>query len=328
MQSSQLIRGRSFDLLKAAGTVLSSKNDNGRLSILIYHRVLSQPDPMRPEEIDKTNFQWQMNLLARYFNVLPLTVAIRRLIEGRLPVRAVCITFDDGYADNLKIALPILQKLGLPAAFFIATGYLDGGRMWNDTVIEVLRNFPKAILDLSARELGIYHLNTIQARIATARCLINSLKYISLPEKAEHINYLESLVPSSLPNDLMMSSQQVAELHAMGMEIGAHSVNHPILTGLEKKMAWWEITECKEHLESLTKDRIKLFAYPNGKPGQDYLPEHITIVKKLGFEGAVTTLCGASTSQTDRWQLPRFRPWDNSPFPFMARLLWNYRLIP
>jgi len=117
-------------VLKPFATLASGLGAQKKLSILIYHRVLDQADFMRPGEVDKQAFTWQMQLLARYFNVLSLNEALSGLQNDNLPPRAVTITFDDGYADNLHNALPILKQFGLSATFFIASGYLDGGRMW------------------------------------------------------------------------------------------------------------------------------------------------------------------------------------------------------
>ena len=125
--------------VKVAFELLSPGQRNGRLSILIFHRVLAQVDPLFPEEVDAARFDVICGWLRRWFNVLPLDAAVRRLRDGSLPRRAAAITFDDGYADNHDIALPILKKHGLPSTFFIATGFLDGGCMWNDTVIEAIR---------------------------------------------------------------------------------------------------------------------------------------------------------------------------------------------
>jgi peptidoglycan/xylan/chitin deacetylase (PgdA/CDA1 family) len=70
--------------------------------------------------------------------------------SGALPERAAAITFDDGYADNFTRALPLLREQGLPATFFVATGFLDGGRMWNDTISEAIRRCNEDVVDLSA----------------------------------------------------------------------------------------------------------------------------------------------------------------------------------
>ena len=328
MSGSQTTSSIELTLLRSLGSLLSPGGNKARLSILIYHQVLRAPDPMRPRKVDASTFSWQMDLLARHFNVLPLTVAVKRLREGSLPTRAVCMTFDDGYADSAEIALPILQTWGLPATFFIATGYLDGGLMWNDTVIEVVRNIPPGKLDLSDLNIGIHRLENFQERVAAAHRIIELLKYLPNQEKEERVRYLISLTKSPLPDKLMLSSQQVLKLRAAGMEIGAHTVNHPILAHLEKEVARWEIAESKKHLEALIGERVSLFAYPNGKPSQDYSPEHVEMVKEVGFDSAVSTKWGISTRQTDPWQLPRFTPWDTSPVRFMARLLMNCRLTP
>jgi len=107
------------------------------LTIFAYHRVLPMPDPLRPGEVVAEVFEEQMRFLSRHFAVLPLLEAARLLQKRNLPARACCITFDDGYADNLTVAQPILEKYQLPATVFVATGYLDGQRMFNDTVIDI-----------------------------------------------------------------------------------------------------------------------------------------------------------------------------------------------
>src|SRR5690242_1236069 len=115
---------------------------DSRLSIFAYRRVLPHADTLFPDEGDAESFDRHIEQLAGCFNVIPLFDAIRGLNRGTLPPRAACITFDDGYADNVEIALPILQKHGVHATFFVASGFLDGGRMWNDTVIELVRCAP------------------------------------------------------------------------------------------------------------------------------------------------------------------------------------------
>ena len=119
--------------------LLSPGGARARLTVLIFHRVHPGQDAMFPGEMHAATFRERMGWVREWFNVLPLDEAVAALARGTLPARALAITFDDGYADNFTVALPILQQLGLPATFFIATGFLDGGRMWNDTVIEAMR---------------------------------------------------------------------------------------------------------------------------------------------------------------------------------------------
>lgn len=309
--------------LRSLLTLLSPAGTHGRLSILIYHRVLRQPDPLFPTAVDADKFDQQMRLLSGCFNVLPLAEATYALQCGRLPARAACITFDDGYADNAEVALPILQKYRLPATFFIATAFLDGGRMWNDTIIELVRRHPADSLDLRSLGLGLHRTESWVQRATTISRLLLQLKYHPPAARLDLVNAAHATVAASLPTDLMMSSQQVRALHAAGMEIGAHTVNHPILASLEKAEALKEIADCKDFLEGLIRAPVKSFAYPNGKPSRDYLTDHVRLVRELQFEIAVSTRWGAAQIETDPFQLPRFTPWDNSSIGFVLRLARN-----
>ena len=126
----------------------------GRLSVLILHRVLAAPDPLLPSEPTSAQFDALLGHVKRQFNVLPLTDAVSRLYAGTLPSRALSITFDDGYADNLTVAAPILKAHGLPATVFVATGCFVDGCMWNDMVIEAVRTTSRPSMDLESAGLG------------------------------------------------------------------------------------------------------------------------------------------------------------------------------
>jgi peptidoglycan/xylan/chitin deacetylase (PgdA/CDA1 family) len=318
-------RGSSFLLGKALMRVLSPGGRHG-LSILIYHRVLAHKDPLFPAEVDRVEFDDQVRLLKSMFNIIPLIDAVRHARAGTLPPRAACITFDDGYADNAEVALPVLQQHNVPATFFIATGFLNGGRMWNDTVIELVRRAPGETLDASSVGLGIHPLVSIPQRQAAIAALIGQLKYLSLEERLAQVTRLVDILKIDLPCDLMMTSAQVNKLHGAGMEIGGHTVNHPILAKLPPAMARAEILEGKRALEAIIGDQVRLFAYPNGKPGADYRAEHVAMVGELGFEGAVSTAWGASKNNDDVFQLPRFSPWDRSRMRFAMRMAKNLTL--
>jgi peptidoglycan/xylan/chitin deacetylase (PgdA/CDA1 family) len=295
-----------------------------RLSILIFHRVLPRQDAIFPDEVDASRFDAQLTQLKQCFNIVPLAEGVRALQAGKLPPRAACITFDDGYADNATIALPILQRHGVHATFFIASGFLDGGRMWNDTVIELVRRAP-ARIDLRAAGQGEFVLDTVAQRQAAIAHLLAALKYLPLEQRLRQVAALCALVPVDLPDDLMMSAEQVRLLHRAGMGIGAHTVNHPIVARMEAAGARQEIADGKAALEAIIGAPVTLFAYPNGKPGQDYLAEHVAMVQELGFEAAVSTSWGAARPGGDLFQLPRFTPWDRRPLRFMLRMLQNLR---
>lgn len=315
---------REMVLLRFLSNLLpfaSSRSD--RLSILIYHRVLEKPDPMYADVIDAAAFRWQMDVLVNHFNVLPLSVAVALLEKRRLPPRAACVTFDDGYADNVHVALPILRERGISATFFIATGFLDGGQMWNDTVFEALRQVPDDELDLQEMALGRYPLPDTAARVRAAEALIDRLKYLPLEERLERCQTLAARAGLPANSGLMMCSSDVRRLVAEGMEVGGHTINHPILAVLDPATARREIADNRDQLAALVEGPVRLFAYPNGKPGQDYLPEHVEMVRDLGYRAAVSTSWGLCTGNSHRWQLPRFTPWDATPIRFLARMVQN-----
>jgi peptidoglycan/xylan/chitin deacetylase (PgdA/CDA1 family) len=273
-----------------------------RLSILIYHRVLARPDPLLPSLPDVRRFERQMLLLRRCFRVLPLRQAVRQLQDETLPARAACITFDDGYADNAELALPVLRRQGLHATFFIASAYLDGGRMWNDDVIAHVR--------CSAQ-------GTPAQRRAALDRLLGRLKYLPFDERQAAVAALQA------PRDeqLMMRSDQVRALLAAGMDIGAHTHRHPILAAMPDAEARADIANGKAALEMIAQAPVTLFAYPNGKPGVDYTQRHVDMVNALGFEAAVSTAAGTAYPGSDVLQLPRFTPWEQDRPRFLLRLL-------
>jgi peptidoglycan/xylan/chitin deacetylase (PgdA/CDA1 family) len=122
----------------------------------------------------------------------------------------------------------------------------------------------------------------------------------------------------------MMSQAQVRTLSEAGMEIGAHTVSHPILARLDDESARVEIASSKEQLEEIILKPVRLFAYPNGKPGKDFDSRHVRMVRELGFTAAVTTAWGAARVSDDCYQLPRFTPWDKTSTRFLIRMIQNY----
>lgn len=318
----------TLDRLTAApanllASIVSPAGKRARLSVLIYHRVLPEPDPLTDDQCDRQFFDTQINFLSTYFNVLPLPEAIQRLKDRTLPDKAACITFDDGYADNAENALPILQKYNVPATFFIAAGFLDGKMMWNDKVIELVRRTPGDHLDLSALDLGKHPVATLEQRRRTLFALIEKFKYQSFEERHAMITRLVESKPIALPDNLMMRTEQVRQLHQAGMEIGGHTLSHPILARTDSDTAYAEIADGKAKLEAIIQSPIRFFAYPNGKPWQDYRPEHVNMLKTIGFEAAFATAWGAADYQSDVHQLPRFTPWDRSRSRFILRMVQN-----
>jgi peptidoglycan/xylan/chitin deacetylase (PgdA/CDA1 family) len=297
-----------------------------RLSILIYHRVLPRRDPMRAAEPTVEEFDTQMRILREFFQPLPLLEAVQRLDAGTLPDGAVCVTFDDGYADNELHAMPVLKKYGIPATVFVSTGFLNGGRMWNDSVIEVLRGCRGEVLDLRELALDCYSVETIEQRVAAAESILQQIKHLDPQDRLALVNEIQKH-SAELPDDLMMTDAQVQSLARNGIAIGAHTVNHPILSSIDNDQAYREIRQSKQSLEALLQTSVDAFAYPNGRPELDYNTRHRDMVSELGFKTAVSTHWGVGARQSDPYQLPRFTPWDRHPVKFALRLLANYRNI-
>lgn len=295
------------------------------LTTLIYHRVLPAPDPMLPDEVDAATFERQMRFLARAFAVLPLAEAALRLRNGTLPRRACCVTFDDGYADNLTVALPILERYRLPATVFVATGYLDGGCMFSDAAVRLVGGYRGDTLDLSDEGLERYSTAGLAARRATVAALQTHLKYLPPAERDAKVARIAGRAGASIPTDLMLSSTQLKQLAARGVEIGGHTVAHTVLSTLDDSGAEHEIAAGKAFLENLLDRPVRTFAYPNGRPGRDYAERHVRMVASLGFDAAVTTSFGVANPATDRYQLPRFSPWGRSTLILAARLTRNAR---
>lgn len=316
------------EILTAAGTraafSLRALTGPQRLSVLIFHRVHARTDPMFPFEPDAERFDALMRLLAASFRVMDLDEAARHLAERSLPPRSLVITFDDGYADNAEVALPILHKHGLKACFYVSTGFLEGGRMWNDSVIEIIRATRRDQLDLEAFGLARQELGSLAQRQQLLDKLLPRIKYLDLAGREEALARLAALAGvSSLPTTLMMSHAQVRQLHRAGMQIGAHTVRHPILCTLDDAQSEREIQAGREALEAIIDAPVRSFAYPNGRPGRDYESRHVALVKRLGFASAVTTAPGAAQSGDDLFQLPRYTPFGRHPAIWSARLLNN-----
>lgn len=312
-------------ILKSIAGALSPCGSRARLSILIFHRVLSQADLLFPGEQDARRFNQVLSWVGQWFQVMPLDEAVSRLGTGTLPARAAAITFDDGYADNVTNALPILQKHGMTATFFVATSFLDGGRMWNDSIIEAVRSVRDKALDLRDAGLGYFDLHSDEQRRITIESLLGHIKYLGPHERQDAVAQVIDIAGGGLPDDLMMRSEQVLALRNAGMQIGAHTCSHPILKNIPDEQALSEISNSKIVLESLLGQSVSLFAYPNGKPDMDYSAKHVAMVRQAGFVAALSTAPGVAMQRSDVHQLPRFTPWDRTRSRYGMRLLANLR---
>jgi hypothetical protein len=181
------------------------------------------------------------------------------------------------------------------------------------------------VLDLRPHDLGVHPIGSVEERRTTAHALLDQLKYLPGAQRSARADAIASMVGDALPDSLMMSSDQVRALAAAGIEIGAHTVSHPILTALSEDEARREIVDARQQLSTLLSKPVALFAYPNGKPDVDFSPRDVALVKEAGFSAAFTTARSVAKRDTDRHRIPRFTPWDRSDTRFAVRLAQNAR---
>lgn len=301
-------------------------NPGYSLLVLTYHRVLAEPDALLPDEPDAASFAVQMDLVGTLLNVLPLSEAVARLASGSLPPRAACITFDDGYVNNLEVAAPILSARRLPATVFVVSGVL-GGRMWNDTVIEAIRCAPSE-LDLTDLGLQSFELIDFAARRSAVSAIIGAIKYLPPDVRKSLAETIAERCGAPQSVGSMLSEAGLRQLRGYGLEVGGHTVTHPILAQLDDLRAREEICGCKGDLEAIVGVPVTSFAYPNGQPRRDFDERHVDMVRRAGFSCAVTTSKGCTRRGTDLMQIPRFAPWNEEPARYATHVAMAYNGPP
>lgn len=294
----------------------------GRFHIFIFHRVLECPDPLFPEaEPDIRQFEQIVRAISSIYNVLPLDQAVAHLQNGTLPDRVACVTFDDGYLDNYQNAFPVLKKYKVAATIFIATRFMQGEIMWNDRVIEAIRDYSG---ELVLPELGVEKIDCskIENKRQVIETLIAKIKYLPSEARLDAVNSVTLFTGNRQQKRLMMCEKEIIELRKGGLLIGAHTQTHPILTALDEISAMREISSSKADLEAVLGETVTSFAYPNGRYGRDYDQRHVSMVESAGFDFAVSTNHGVVKKEDSIYELPRFTPWDRSINKFMARNIY------
>jgi peptidoglycan/xylan/chitin deacetylase (PgdA/CDA1 family) len=195
--------------------------------------------------------------------------------------------------------------------------------MFNDVVIEAVRAVRGPELDLEDLGLGRHPLGSDEQRGRAIDRILARLKYFEPGRRGEVAREVARRAGARVRTDLMMTSEQVRALHAAGMEIGAHTVSHPILAEIGAQRAGHEMAASRACLEKITGAPVRIFAYPNGTPLRDYRGEHAALAREVGFEAAVSGAWGAARAGDDLYQIPRFTPWDRPNWRFGLRLATN-----
>ena len=233
--------------------------------MLLYHRIDGTPDVhglgISPE-VFESHLQW----LRANCHVIPIDVLLGSSID-ELPERAVALTFDDGYEDNLRVAVPLLQRFGCPAAFFLTTcGVRKEVEYWWDTLERVLlQEATPEILDLSGAGVPL-RLNTATAdeRLAAHWQLHDRLVHTTLESRDRVMNCLESWAGSATARVRPMIAEEIQRLAALpGVTVGAHTENHLSLPdNAGTRLA--ELSHCQAELTRIIGRAVDLLAYPYG----------------------------------------------------------------
>jgi peptidoglycan/xylan/chitin deacetylase (PgdA/CDA1 family) len=305
--------------------VLASAADRGRrrFQILAYHRVLPAADPFAIGAVTKAEFAAQLKVLRSCFRVVSPDRLVEELDAGGPPPGTVCITFEDGYRDNHDHAWPLLREFGLPATCFVSTGFIGTMRApWHDTVLQAFKRSRKDRFDFPSAGFANESMEGPAARAAVAMRVLRWLKKHAPRERDAYIAEIERAcgVPSGQDERLMLDWDEVRALHAGGFTIGAHTVDHPILSRLTEQEMEREIAGSRDAIEAQLQAPARHFAYPNGQPG-DFDERSIAIVRKLGFASAVTTVAGVNDAGTPRYEWMRRQPWDPTGNAFFVRML-------
>jgi len=309
-------------LLRPLTAVAGRLRRDASIPILTFHRVNDEQDPFFPS-LATAIFAARMRHIARHYVVLPVEELADRLHNGRAPRNALALTFDDGYRDSLTHAAPILARYGLPATIFLTTGYVGTSELpWYDLLALGLKTTRRDAVDLTSSESLPLH--STEARLEALQATLRHMKGLPDEERRRVVERMvQDLAPATPERQkrLMLSWDEVNALRGLGFSIGAHTVNHPILSRVEQDAAWREISGSKESIERALGVPIRGFAYPNGGV-DDYSPETVRLVERAGFTCAVTTRRGLNTTATPRFELRRGGPWEQHLPTFAIKLAY------
>ncbi len=265
--------------------------------ILLYHRVANaKPGPhsnVSGLSVTPEHFEQQLAVLRRRFAPLRL----RDLLESppRFRHPAVAVTFDDGYADNLHAALPLLERFGIPATFFVTSGMLGGEReFWWDTLER-----------LSGRDSGLYQRHRVEL--------------LQLDEAARSKRLAEIAAAAAMSSEVRhrtLTHEELRRLDAHDLcDVGAHTVTHERLSCLRPDRQRREIAGAKTQLEEILSHEVSYFAYPFGEPSA-FDDDSVTIAHEAGFTAAFSGERGTVTPLRNRYRIPRcsVRDWDGEKF--------------
>jgi peptidoglycan/xylan/chitin deacetylase (PgdA/CDA1 family) len=273
------------------------------LTVVNYHRI---DDPYRKDfdsfkpNVSATpeDFNRQMDYLSKWFNVVSMRDVVQWLDgQKELPLYATLITFDDGYLDNHTFAYPILRTHNFPALIFLTTEHIgtDLPFYWDMAAYCFHHTKRDQLTFPDGKTEGWSNQEQLDQ---VSRKWIELMKTFPHAEKLVYVQHLPELLGVSIPEGffkkLMMNWDQVREMQKGGIEFGAHTMHHPILTRIPLEEVRAEIKGSKSRIEKELGEQVLSFAYPNGQ-SSDLNDKIEKIVADSGIRAAFTLLNGPSS---------------------------------
>ncbi|KHM52426.1 hypothetical protein NZ47_04970 [Anaerovibrio lipolyticus] len=274
-----------------------------KVCVLLYHRVCDLPLDIWGLAIKPEVFERHIRFYKENYNILRFDEDWSNVQEPSL-----VITFDDGYADNLHYALPILEKYQVPATIFVSSGNIGTDKeFWWDELERIIFYNEKNEYYFRPND-KIFSLSTYEEKKEACQRVRLFLKKL-LPKERE--DFLKGMV-SELDADRLSRSinrtMNEKELRIMAsspyITIGGHTVTHNMLSAESKEQQEWEIITSKKRIEEIIDNEITVFSYPFGR--DDDINEHsFEAVKKAGYKRAATTSVGVAGKGKEPYKIPR-----------------------
>ena len=276
-----------------------------RLLIVAWHNVERTWNYPAAPGAGAAGFEHQLRRLQRLGTIVPLAPSLRQLTTGQpLPPRAIALTFDDGYRDNLEVGAPVLERLGLPATFFLVPGILDGTvSPWWETVAWAMGNAARTSLDWEGRALPVGG----RAGGRTLELVTERLKEQDQAGRGRAVaELLERLEPDGEPGHrrLFLDWDGARELLARGFEVGAHSMDHAILARETPAAQLTDLVESRRRLEDELGAAVEVLAYPNGSRA-DYDAATVDAARRAGYSHGLTARSGWNSRATPLFEIRR-----------------------
>ncbi len=267
--SKRSLFARTLDLT-GCGRALRAAGVWEGVLILNYHRIGDRRHSLLDRNLwsaTDEDFDIQIATIAKQFDVIGLAD-----LEGALKKpngRFVMVTFDDGYRDNYTNAYPILKSHGVPATFFITTGFLDVPKVpWWDEIAWMVRTTPLDALDVNPWTSTPVPFDEPEREVAIGR-LLSVFKGLPNEVTEDYLDFLAEALgtgrcPSRIARELWMTWDMIREMRNNEMTFGGHTVTHPILSNQSSQDQDWEVGECKRRLVEELNEPIEAFSYPVG----------------------------------------------------------------